>query len=426
MNDELVRVENVSKKFCRDLRRSLHYGITDMMRAVRGQAREHRLRTDEFWAIQDVSFSLKRGEIVGIIGPNGAGKTTLLRLINGLILPDQGRIHLRGRIGALIQLGAGFSPILSGRENIFVNAAILGMSKSEIHHRLDQIIEFADIGEFIDSPVQSYSSGMRARLGFAVAIHMNPDILLVDEILAVGDMIFRNKAMARMQQLAQSGMAIIFISHNLDQVDRLCTRAIFFKSGQCVADGPTREIITRYVAAFTPQVKGAQYLHHPGTEQTLWVEQVSLHNDAGEAIQQLESCAPLILRMTFEAKVDLEAPIFFFMIEAPARQVIAAIITQSSDHGERPSFLRGRHTLEARISHLSLLPGHYTFRASVFKKGKVEMIGRISQLANLQIIPHSQQSIISNENVFVELASSWQALEPCHPDEQRNMKQERV
>ncbi|MBF0260959.1 MAG: ABC transporter ATP-binding protein [Magnetococcales bacterium] len=424
MNDELVRVENVSKKFCRDLKRSLHYGITDMMRAVRGLGREHQLRKDEFWAIREVSFSLKRGEIVGIIGPNGAGKTTLLRLINGLILPDQGEIHLRGRIGALIQLGAGFSPILSGRENIFVNAAILGMSKSEIQHKLEQIIEFADIGEFIDAPVQSYSSGMRARLGFAVAIHMDPDILLVDEILAVGDMIFRNKAMARMQQLAQSGMAIIFISHNLDQVDRLCNRAIFFKSGQCIADGPTRKIITRYVAACTPQVTGPQFLHHPGTEQTLWVEQVTLHDSSGQTIEQLESCAPLIIRMTFEARIDLEAPIFSFMIEAPARQIIAAIVTQNSDHLERPSFTRGRHVLETRIANLSLLPGHYTFRVSVYKQGNVEFLGRITQLADLQVIPHSKQNIISNESVFVELGSSWHAFEPCHPEAQREVKRE--
>ncbi|MBF0196054.1 MAG: ABC transporter ATP-binding protein, partial [Magnetococcales bacterium] len=219
MSEEpLIRVDGVAKKFCRHLKRSLLYGLQDVGREMMGRKRSENLRKEEFWAIDDVSFTVNRGEILGLVGHNGCGKTTMLRLINGLLMPDKGSITIRGQVGALIQLGAGFSPILSGRENIHINAAVLGIPTSEVNKKLDDIIEFADIGKFIEAPVRTYSSGMRARLGFAVAIHMNPDILLVDEVLAVGDLMFRNKAMERMMAMANSGVAVVFVSHNLAQV----------------------------------------------------------------------------------------------------------------------------------------------------------------------------------------------------------------
>jgi len=195
MSETLIRVENVSKKFCRSLKKSLWYGMRDLSKEVLGRRHggDGELRPDEFWSVNDVSFELKRGECLGLIGPNGAGKSTLLKMLNGLIKPDQGRIEMRGRVGALIELGAGFNPILSGRENIYVNGSVLGLAKEEIDQKLDEIIEFSELDEFIDSPVQNYSSGMKVRLGFAVAAHMKPDILLIDEVLAVGDIGFRTK-----------------------------------------------------------------------------------------------------------------------------------------------------------------------------------------------------------------------------------------
>ncbi|MBF0427988.1 MAG: ABC transporter ATP-binding protein [Magnetococcales bacterium] len=426
IGEELILVDHVSKKFCRHLKRSLQYGVMDMARELMGRPRDIALRRDEFWAIKDVSFSIKRGEIVGVIGPNGAGKTTLLRLINGLILPDQGRLVVRGKVGAMIQLGAGFSPILSGRENIHVNAAILGMTKEETKGKLEQIIEFADIDEFIDSPVQSYSSGMRARLGFAVAIHMNPDILLVDEVLAVGDMIFRNKALAKMHQLATSGVAVVFISHNLDQVDRLCHSAIYLQNGQFVASGPTREIITQYAEASSPDAQGAKFAHYPGTQHYLSILQVTLHDETGNPIDRVESCGILLIRVEFEAKQFLESPLFSFMFEAPGHMVIAAIVTQKKGSEHRPSFSPGRHILETKIARLSLIPGAYTLRASVYGTKEIEIWGRISRLADFTVIPYGRQNVITNENVFVELDASWSvgstinlepsdAFAPCAP-----------
>jgi len=242
----LISVEGVSKKFCRSLRRSLWFGVTDLAREVVGMRRSLSLRSGEFLALQDVSLAVRRGECVGLIGANGAGKSTLLKLLNGLIRPDAGHIRMRGRVGALIELGAGFSPILTGRENIYVNAAVLGLSKREVEPVFDEIVEFSQLGEFIDAPLQSYSSGMRVRLGFSVAAQLRPDVLLVDEVLAVGDLAFRLKALNRIRSLIEGGTSIFFVSHDTGQVLNVCNRAIWLDRGVVVSDGAATEVVREY------------------------------------------------------------------------------------------------------------------------------------------------------------------------------------
>lgn len=189
-NEVLVKVEGLSKKFCKDLKTSLWYGVKDLYNSTLGMKTGDSLRKDEFWAVKDISFELRRGECLGLIGHNGAGKSTLLKILNGLINPDEGKVTIKGRVGALIELGAGFNPILTGRENIYNNGAVLGFSKSEIDLKIEEIIDFAEIRDFIDMPVQNYSSGMKVRLGFAVAAQIKPDVLIIDEVLAVGDLGF--------------------------------------------------------------------------------------------------------------------------------------------------------------------------------------------------------------------------------------------
>ena len=236
-NDILIDVQHVSKRFCKDLKRSMRYGFMDSLRAIAGRdATATDLRKDEFWAVKDVSFQLRRGECLGLIGHNGAGKSTLLKMLNGLINPDQGSITMRGKIGALIELGAGFNPILTGRENIYNNGAVLGFSRSEIDAKVEAIIDFAEIRDFIDSPVQNYSSGMRVRLGFAVAAQMEPDILLIDEVLAVGDLGFRVKCMNRIQELLKN-TAVIFVSHSMTQITTVCTDLILMDNGKVEYNG---------------------------------------------------------------------------------------------------------------------------------------------------------------------------------------------
>ena len=242
----LVKVEGVRKKFCRSLKRSLWYGLKDMAAEMLGGAAAHDvLRPHEFWAVDGVSFELRRGECLGLIGRNGAGKTTLLKILNGLIKPDAGRVTMRGQVGALIALGAGFNPILSGRENIYVNGSVLGLSKREIESRIDGIIDFADIREFIDAPVQSYSSGMQVRLGFAVATAMKPDVLLLDEVLAVGDAAFRNKCYRRVIALRKEA-AVIFVSHSMEQVARVSDRVLVMSRGRAIYLGDVSEGVEAY------------------------------------------------------------------------------------------------------------------------------------------------------------------------------------
>jgi lipopolysaccharide transport system ATP-binding protein len=233
--DILIKVEGVSKKFCRDLKTSLWYGMKDMASELTGRKidPDRSLRNHEFWAVQDISFELKRGECLGLIGRNGAGKSTLLKMLNGLIKPDKGRIEIKGRVGAMIALGAGFNPILTGRENIYVNASVLGLTKHEIDSKLDQIIEFSEIGEFIDTPVQNYSSGMMVRLGFSIASQIEPDILLIDEVLAVGDMGFVLKCFNKMDELF-SRTSLVFVSHNMPQISRICTDLIVMTRGKSI------------------------------------------------------------------------------------------------------------------------------------------------------------------------------------------------
>lgn len=277
MSDTLITVDNVSKKFCRSLKKSLWYGMQDLGNEIRGkrQGENGELRRDEFWAVKDVSFELKRGECLGLIGRNGAGKTTLLRILNGLIKPDQGRVEMRGRVGGLIALGAGFNPILSGRENIYVNASVLGLGKHEIDKKMDEIIDFAEIGDFLDSPVQSYSSGMQVRLGFAVATALEPDVLLLDEVLAVGDAAFRAKCYNRISVLMEK-CAVILVSHNMDQIGQICSKAIMMHSGKSIKAGDVNECINSY--NFTNETRSGQSEVHEYLASGVELDSINVSN----------------------------------------------------------------------------------------------------------------------------------------------------
>ena len=241
----LLRVEGVSKKFCRDLKRSLWYGLQDTAADLVGRSTSNGLRPDEFWAVDAVSLELARGECLGLVGRNGAGKTTLLKMLNGLIKPDRGRIELKGRVGALISLGAGFNPILTGRENIYVNGSVLGLTTKEIDAKLAEIVDFAEVADFLDTPVQSYSTGMQVRLGFAVATAIAPDILLLDEVLAVGDVAFRAKCYERLARIRDRA-AFILVSHDIDQVARVCSKVLVLDLGRQRHLGEVAEGISIY------------------------------------------------------------------------------------------------------------------------------------------------------------------------------------
>jgi len=247
MTDTVLDVQRLSKKFRRG---EIYNTLRDLVPALTGKifrsTREGNLKKRDFWALKDVSFSVSRGEAFGIIGGNGAGKSTILKLLTGIMKPTQGTMNVRGRISALIEVSAGFHQDLTGRENIYLNGAILGMSREEIRRRFDAIVDFSGLEEFIDTPVKRYSSGMFARLGFSVAAHVDPDVLLVDEVLSVGDYLFQQKCLDRMQSVICSGATVVFVSHNLREVARLCRRSLLLERGQVQMIGATQEVINAY------------------------------------------------------------------------------------------------------------------------------------------------------------------------------------
>jgi lipopolysaccharide transport system ATP-binding protein len=383
MTDNLLTVENVSKKFCRSLKKSLWYGVKDVGSELIGRNSSHaRLREDEFWAVKDVSFDLKRGETLGLIGHNGAGKTTILRMLNGLIKPDLGQIVARGRMQALIALGAGFNPVLTGRENIYVNASVLGFSKAEIDRRFDEIVDFSGIEEFIEMPVRSYSSGMTVRLGFSVAAHLEPDILLVDEVLAVGDLAFRTKCQVRIQELKGSGVAIILVSHNLHTISHVCTRAITLDRGQVIYDGHTEEAIDVYRSSLMAKNQGLEDSLRAGTGE-LRITEVKILNSMDIEQQEFEIGDPTRIRIHYEAYTPVTNPVFNVVMHVLNGPQVTGIRT---DHDNlQVGTLRGQGTIDIDIPHLNLLPNIYTLDAVAFHNDGYTFYDRVNKINHMKV-----------------------------------------
>ena len=354
MNDDLlVRVEGVSKKFCRSLKKSLWYGMQDLGNELRGRRHggDGELRPDEFWAVKDVGFELKRGECLGLIGRNGAGKTTLLRMLSGLIKPDQGRIEMRGRVGALIALGAGFNPVLTGRENIFVNGSILGLTSKEINERFEDIVDFAGIGRFIDTPVQSYSSGMQVRLGFAVASTLDPDVLVIDEILAVGDLSFRLKCMTRIGELMDRA-AVIFVSHHMELIDHLCHKVALLGEGNLVYCGATSEGIDRY--AEDQESEQLEKIHCVD-----WITDIAFTQNS-ELVHYRDG---LDLCLVFNAGERSEDCMLRVCFIDRSNRTIAE--WRSIDHGIPINIGLGMNKIDVSIQTLPLAKGRYTLNVNL-------------------------------------------------------------
>ncbi|MDP3980036.1 MAG: ABC transporter ATP-binding protein, partial [Chlamydiota bacterium] len=247
MNDVVVSVENMAKKFSKSLKRAMYYGTVDVLRDILEISSDPKeLRPAEFYALKNISFEIKKGESLALIGRNGTGKSTLLKVLNGIYRPDLGSVKIWGKVRAMIEVGAGFHPMLTGRENIYINGSILGMSKREVDKKFDSIVDFSGVEDFIDTPVKFYSSGMYVRLGFAVAAHLEPDVLLVDEVLAVGDMAFQAKCLEFVSNLCREGCTIIFVSHNEELVRRACNRGIFINDAQIVKMGSLDECYREY------------------------------------------------------------------------------------------------------------------------------------------------------------------------------------
>ena len=361
-DDVVIKVEHVSKKFSKSLKRSMIYGMKDITRNIFGRSSSSdKLRKGEFWAVNDVSFEVRKGEAIGIIGPNGAGKTTLLSLLNGIYMPDKGKITIKGKTSALIALGAGFHPMLTGRENIYVNGAVLGMSKAEIDKKFDAIVDFAELGDFLDMPVKNYSSGMFVRLGFAIAIHCEPEILLVDEVLAVGDLNFKSKCYKQLDAIRKSGATFLLVTHSIRQVERLCDRAILMDQGVIVKEGTPEEVVQkylrfsqeRYIDSRTQTFSKFDITKSSGELRVTTVRILDAQRRDTQTVQTLQD---LTIRIEFEVYEDVQPKFGVAFITVENLKVFSVAMTKE-DHPT--TYKPGRYAVEVIIPRMNLFPGIY-------------------------------------------------------------------
>ena len=315
MSDSIISVENLSKRYIIGRNTEQGDGLRHVLeRAVRAPFGwlkpgngEKRAKTEDFWAVRDVSVEIKRGEMVGIIGRNGAGKSTFLKLLSRITEPTKGKISLRGRVASLLEVGTGFHPELTGRENIFLNGAILGMSRLEIKRKFDEITAFAEIDKFLDTPVKRYSSGMYVRLAFAVAAHLEPEILIVDEVLAVGDAEFQKKCLGKMEDVsAKEGRTVILVSHQMPAIQNLCTRCLLMDRGQLIQEGKTDEIVNAYMSKGAELATGGlSDRRDRAGKGEVRVTSIDLRDESGEMIQEAIAGNNVVLSLGFSVKDDL-------------------------------------------------------------------------------------------------------------------------
>lgn len=315
---------------------------------------------NEFWALQDVSFRLEEGQSLGIVGPNGSGKTTILRVLSGISQINRGHVRVRGSLSALIALGAGFHPELSGRENIYLNGAILGLERSQVHRYFDEIVEFSGIGEYIDSPVKRYSSGMFVRLGFAVAAQISPDILLVDEVLAVGDAQFRSACHRRIRQLREQGTIIVLVSHDLWAVRRSCQQALFLEHGQVRSAGEVSQVLADYNRHIDEQSQrpGSTELDpQQGQAAAHALLDIQFRDEQGQARSEFKYGEPLVIRLYYRCDRPIPRPTL--VLSASNDQGVSAFILRSRKENWHVEQLQGSGHVDVHLDALTLAPGNY-------------------------------------------------------------------
>jgi lipopolysaccharide transport system ATP-binding protein len=300
----VLSVSGLSKKYCRSLRRSLWYGVQDVAREVLPRAKPRGLRRDEFWAVDDVSFELGKGEALAVIGQNGAGKSTLLKMLAGLLKPDRGEARLRGRAQALIELGVGFDPLLTGRENVRVGAALEGLDRRATAELQEKVIAFAELGEFFDVSMQSYSSGMRARLAYALAANLAPDVLMVDEVLAVGDAAFQRKCVTHMLAYLNGGGALLFISHSPYQIQSLCERGILLNHGRVAFRGSATDALNEMLSAPPPNAETKAARYRAPAIGPIVIEEIAASAVDGDVIRTGDA-VKITLRYRAEERVEI-------------------------------------------------------------------------------------------------------------------------
>jgi lipopolysaccharide transport system ATP-binding protein len=357
-----VLFDGVWKKFRRGER---HDSLRDLVPSVAGALfhprRAEELEREEFWAVRDVSFRIGPGEALGVIGPNGAGKSTILKLLTRILRPTRGHCHVRGRIGALIEVAAGFHPDLTGRENVYLQGAIMGMKRAEIAQKFDAIVEFAGVGEFIDTQVKRYSSGMNARLGFAIAAHLDPDVMIIDEVLSVGDAAFQDKCVKHMHSMIARGVPLVFVSHNLPAVLELCTRVVLLGRGVVLSDGDPATAVQEYRQATWAGevVAGGQQ-----TDAPIRISAVELLEDEVKSLGTFHTGSAMTVRIHYQATRPVTGPRFAVDIHrADGVYCVGTSTFQDDDIG----VVEGTGWVDLVFPRLWLLPGCYVVSAGIHR-----------------------------------------------------------
>ncbi|MBS1507546.1 MAG: ABC transporter ATP-binding protein [Bacteroidetes bacterium] len=389
MTDAIIRAENVSKHFIiSHQQREKYTSLRDVLAgkagrlfSLRSNSRSGPISKEEFWALKDINFEIKQGDRVGIIGRNGAGKSTLLKILSRITEPTSGRVIMRGRVASLLEVGTGFHQELTGRENIFLNGAILGMSRAEIKSKFDEIVAFAEVEKFLDTPVKRYSSGMYVRLAFAIAAHLEPEILIVDEVLAVGDTQFQRKCMGKMEDVSKrEGRTVLFVSHDLNAVNKLCNSAIMLEKGKLFKNDTVENVIDAYLS-LSLMPGSASQSSRTGTSEISLISLKFKNSDQAE-IQNLTAGAALYIEMTCEAKADMKNVQFAICFNDMYNTRITSI--WSAFKGKSFDITRGVFKVEFKIDSLGLIPGNYQV-ISYINLGEIT-VERIDNLRMVNVI----------------------------------------
>ena len=385
-----IRVEGLGKRYLVEQGelpgsyRTLRESLSDLVRAPFRRGKDEKTR-DDFWALRDVSFEVRPGEVVGIIGRNGAGKSTLLKILSRITKPTTGRVVLRGRVGSLLEVGTGFHPELTGRENIYLNGSILGMSRKEINQRFDEIVAFAEVEKFLDTPVKRYSSGMYVRLAFAVAANLEPEILLVDEVLAVGDQEFQKKCLSKMNSVARSGRTVFFVSHQLSAVEALCSRAIVLEKGSLMMDGEANEGIAYYLSRLRQSATACpleERTDRGGTGEARFTA-LRFYDGEGNLTNSIPCGGKVILEAEVVSSRPVEHPRCAFIFFTPRGQRLFRLHTADTSRVLPP--LCGRATYRCTVEQLNLMPGSYPVMLRLLGGG-AEIIDDLEAAGELTVL----------------------------------------
>ncbi len=385
MANAVISVENLGKRYAigrgRSNRDGMRHAIEELVRSPISWLRSRRSKAKraDFWALRNLSFQINRGEVVGIVGRNGAGKSTLLKTLSRITVPTEGRIVLEGRTTSLLEVGTGFHQELTGREHIFLNGASLGMTRSEIVRRFEEIIEFADIGNFLDTPVKHYSSGMYVRLAFAVAAHLDPEILIVDEVLAVGDAAFQKKCLGKMGSFAQSGRTVLFVSHNMEAVRSLCQRGLWLQDGRLHKDGTAAEV----VEAYFDSISASQSFTCSNPEYGLTIHNVTLEASDGQVRNQFRPGDDLTVSISYDASKRINRPIVALAIMGMNGTCFTSNMLLD---GYRPQLLEGSGQLACTFKAIPLLPQSYSVKLVVRGENVQDVIINYQEVGHFTVV----------------------------------------